>query len=236
MEREDLARLPVDFVFGPFRRVEKVLVMGPMRFPVEEKIGAMIMSFDDGFGMLAEGHVDAFVCFPRAFIFERNPEVVAGEHQHIRSVIRRRQGNVAIPDDFEVAGQPVKDQLLHGQVVAQRGVADQAGGGGAGVRNIAPGFVQKGSARAGEHVILLVVVMVMGKPLHEPIVAKRAKEFVGRVARQAEASGQESKGGKPKFPEPVQDELLLFSADGSGIFECGITVDNTHATTSFPSV
>ena len=101
------------------------------------------------------------------------------------------------------------------------------------MRNIAPGFVQKGGARVGEHVILLVVVMVMGKPLHEPGVAKRAKEFVGRGARQAEALGQEGKGGKPKFQKPVQDELLLFSVDGSGIFECGITVDNAHATTSF---
>ena len=84
---------------------------------------------------------------------------------------------------------------------------------------IAPGFVQNGGARAGEHVILRVVGIDIGKPLHEPVVAKQAKEFVGRLAGQAQALGQESKGGKPKFPEPVQDDLLLFSVDGSGIFE-----------------
>ena len=130
-----------------------------------------------------------------------------------------RDGDVVLGDQFSVLVEAPERGLLDAQGVQDMRVADQAGGGGAGVRNIAPGFVQNGGARAGEHVILLLVDMVMGKPLHEPLVAKRAKEFVGRLARQAEASGQEGKGGEPKCQEPVQDELQLFSVDGSGIFE-----------------
>ena len=132
---------------------------------------------------------------------------------------RFRDYDVVLGDHFGVIVEATDGGLLDGQVVHDVRVADQAGGGGPGVRNIAPGFVQNGGARAGEHVILLVVVIVMGKPLHEPVLAKQAKEFVGRVARLAKALGQESKGGEPKFQEPVQDELQLFSADGSGIFE-----------------
>ena len=194
------------------------------------------MSVDDGLGVVIEGDENTLGLFSRAFIFVGNPEVFVIEHEDVRSMKRFRDRDVVLGDQFFVVVEPRNGGLLNGKVMGDIRAADQAGGGGAGVLTIAPGFVQNVGARAGEHVILLVVVIVMGKPLHEPVFAKQAKEFVGRLARLAKASGQESKGGKPKFPEPVQDDQLLISADGSGIFECGITVDNAHETTSFSSV
>ena len=74
------------------------------------------------------------------------------------------------------------------------------------------------------------------KVLDDLVVEERAKELVGTLGRQAEASGEKLDRGHAKFQEPVQDEPELFFSDGPGIFERGVTAFNAHGMPSFPGV
>ena len=117
VEPEDLARLPVDFVVGPFRRVEQVLVIGPISFPGEEKIGGMIVFLDDGSSVIVEGDENALGVFSGAFIFEGDPEAPGMAHEHVRTVEGFREGDVVLEDQFSVVVETAERGLLDGQVV-----------------------------------------------------------------------------------------------------------------------
>ena len=117
---------------------------------------------------------------------------------------------MVLPEDLVILMEPSEHGRLHGQVVDDLPLADQAGEGGVGVRNIPPGLLEHDRTGSGEQETPRAIRLVTLEGLDEPVVLQRATQFIGRFGRQAQAGDEELERGTSETPRARPGPAVCF--------------------------
>ena len=178
-------------ILWPFFGIEEVLVKVEISLVVEEKIGRMIMSFDDRLGVVVERDIHALHLLSGSFIFVGNPEVFVIEHEDVRSMEWFRDDDVMIGDQFFVVIQTTKGGLLNGKVMEEVVISCQAVGLCDGGRDVAAGRVmEKVCTRRSEHDEAFTVGVIIKKVLDVIGLKERAEYALGTMGGRINSLGK----------------------------------------------